>query len=165
MDESCSVLLALGLAVAPRFFLVLAWIFSARWPIVWQGDFLIPLLGIIFAPYTTIMYLLVWTPTASRARAGYGSSSASSSTYPRTPNPLPTVSRSPVTRVLDAADVMGLYMDRRSLSHIAFIHSSYRQIVPVHGVMMFEPLTTAAHWLRHLRWFPGLESADGRAQP
>ena len=41
-------LLALGLAVAPRFFLVLAWIFSARWPIVWQGEFLIPLLGIIF---------------------------------------------------------------------------------------------------------------------
>ena len=61
-------LLAFGLAVAPRFFLVLAWIFSARWPIVWQGEFLIPLLGIVFAPYTTIMYMLVWT---SRGMEGW----------------------------------------------------------------------------------------------
>jgi hypothetical protein len=56
-------LLAFGLAVAPRFFLILAWLFSSRWPIVWQGDFLVPLLGIIFLPYTTIMYMLVWTIT------------------------------------------------------------------------------------------------------
>jgi hypothetical protein len=56
-------LLAFGLAVAPRLFLILAWIFSERWPIVWRGDFLVPLLGIIFVPYTTIMYMLVWTPT------------------------------------------------------------------------------------------------------
>jgi len=55
-------LLAFGLAVAPRIFLVLAWIFSARWPFVWQGDWLVPLLGIIFLPYTTIMYMLVWAP-------------------------------------------------------------------------------------------------------
>ena len=55
-------LLAFGAAVAPRIFLVLAWLFSARWPLVWQGDFLVPLLGIIFLPYTTIMYMLVWRP-------------------------------------------------------------------------------------------------------
>ena len=54
-------LLAFGLAVAPRLFLILAWIFSDRWQDVWQGDFLIPLLGIILLPYTTIMYMLVWT--------------------------------------------------------------------------------------------------------
>ena len=54
--------LAFGLAVAPRVFLVLAWILSERWVRVWQGEFLIPLLGIIFLPYTTIMYMLVWTP-------------------------------------------------------------------------------------------------------
>ena len=56
-------LLAFGAAVAPRIFLVLAWIFSARWPLVWGGDFILPLLGIIFLPYTTIMYMLVWSPT------------------------------------------------------------------------------------------------------
>jgi hypothetical protein len=55
-------LLVFGLAVAPRVFLVLAWIFSERWPIVWSGDWLVPLLGIIFLPYTTIMYMLVWMP-------------------------------------------------------------------------------------------------------
>ena len=56
-------LLAFGLAVAPRAFLILAWLFSERWPIVWGGDFLLPLLGIVFVPYTTVMYMLVWSPT------------------------------------------------------------------------------------------------------
>lgn len=55
-------LLAFSAAVAPRLVLILAWIFSARWPVVWQGDFLMPLLGILLLPYTTIMYLLVWSP-------------------------------------------------------------------------------------------------------
>ena len=56
-------LIAFGLAVAPRFFLILAWLFSERWDIVWGGDFLVPLLGIIFLPFTTVMYMLVWTVT------------------------------------------------------------------------------------------------------
>jgi hypothetical protein len=54
-------LLAFTIALAPRAVLVLAWIFSDRWPVVWQGDWVVPLLGIIFLPYTTIMYMLVWT--------------------------------------------------------------------------------------------------------
>jgi hypothetical protein len=56
-------LLAFSAAVAPRLVLILAWIFSDRWPLVWQGDFILPLLGIIFLPYTTIMYLLTWSLT------------------------------------------------------------------------------------------------------
>lgn len=56
-------LLAFGLAVAPRAVLVLAWIFSERWTIVWGGDVLMPLLGIVFVPYTTVMYMLTWSPT------------------------------------------------------------------------------------------------------
>jgi hypothetical protein len=59
----CGCLLALGIGLAPRLFLILGWIFSERWDIVWQGDWLIPLLGIIFAPYTTVFYMLVWSPT------------------------------------------------------------------------------------------------------
>jgi hypothetical protein len=58
-------LLAFGAAVAPRVILVLAWIFSARWPLVWGGDFLVPLLGILLLPYTTIMYMLAWQPGVS----------------------------------------------------------------------------------------------------
>jgi hypothetical protein len=56
-------LLAFGFAFAPRLMLALAWLFSDRWPFVWGGDWIVPLLGIIFLPYTTVMYLLVWTPT------------------------------------------------------------------------------------------------------
>lgn len=58
----CGCLMAMGLAIAPRLFLILAWIFSERWDFVWQGQWLVPLLGIIFAPFTTVMYMLVWTP-------------------------------------------------------------------------------------------------------
>ncbi len=56
-------LLALGIAVAPRVMLIIAWIFSDRWPIVWGGDWIVPLLGIIFLPFTTVMYMLAWKPT------------------------------------------------------------------------------------------------------
>jgi len=56
-------LLALGFAVAPRAMLILAWIFSDRWANVWGTDWFVPLLGIIFLPYTTIMFMLVWRPT------------------------------------------------------------------------------------------------------
>jgi hypothetical protein len=55
-------LLALGIAVAPRLMLILAWLFSERWDIVWRGQWILPLLGIIFAPFTTVMYMLSWTP-------------------------------------------------------------------------------------------------------
>jgi hypothetical protein len=56
-------LLAFGIAVAPRVFLILAWIFSARWDLVWKNNWFVPLLGIIFLPFTTVMYMLVWSPT------------------------------------------------------------------------------------------------------
>ena len=54
-------LLAFAIAFAPRVMLILAWIFSDRWDRVWDG-WILPLLGIIFLPFTTIMYMLVWTP-------------------------------------------------------------------------------------------------------
>ena len=55
-------LLAFGASVAPRLILILSWIFGRRWDLVWQGNWIVPLLGIIALPYTTIMYLLVWSP-------------------------------------------------------------------------------------------------------
>jgi hypothetical protein len=58
-------LLAFSIALAPRAVLVLAWLFSERWPVVWQGDWIVPLLGIIFLPFTTIMYLLAWQPAVA----------------------------------------------------------------------------------------------------
>ncbi len=57
----CGCLIAMLAAFAPRLVLLFAWIFSVRWDIVWAGrSFIWPLLGFIFVPYTTIMYLLVW---------------------------------------------------------------------------------------------------------
>ncbi len=55
-------LLAFAMSVAPRLVLLLAWIFSDRWQVVWKGGWLMPLLGIVFLPYTTIMYMLVYSP-------------------------------------------------------------------------------------------------------
>ena len=56
-------LIAVVIAFAPRLMLILAWIFSDRWQIVWQNEWVMPLLGIIFLPFTTIMYMLTWTFT------------------------------------------------------------------------------------------------------
>ncbi len=58
----CACLLALGFATLPRLFLLIAWIGrSPRWTLVWGGSWIWPLLGIIFLPYTTIMYMLAWS--------------------------------------------------------------------------------------------------------
>jgi hypothetical protein len=54
-------LIAFGIAFMPRVMLILAWIFSDRWDIVFKGNWLLPLLGIIFVPFTTVMYILVWS--------------------------------------------------------------------------------------------------------
>jgi hypothetical protein len=55
-------LFLVGISIAPRVMLVLAWIFSDRWSFVWGSNVIVPLLGIAFLPFTTIMYMLVWTP-------------------------------------------------------------------------------------------------------
>jgi hypothetical protein len=55
-------LLAFGAAVAPRLILIFAWIFGRRWDLVWGDNWILPILGIIALPYTTIMYMLSWSP-------------------------------------------------------------------------------------------------------
>ncbi len=59
----CGCLLAMLASFAPRLVIILAWLFSDRWDLVW-GTWVWPLLGFIFLPYTTIMYVLVWSPVA-----------------------------------------------------------------------------------------------------
>jgi len=54
-------LIAFMVSIAPRLVLILAWIFGTRWDLVFS-TWIWPLLGIIFAPYTTVMVLLVWSP-------------------------------------------------------------------------------------------------------
>jgi hypothetical protein len=57
----CGCLLALGAAVAPRLVLIFMWIVGPRINAAFTS-WIWPLLGIIFLPYTTIMYVLVWSP-------------------------------------------------------------------------------------------------------
>jgi hypothetical protein len=55
----CGCLIAMLASFAPRLVIILAWLFSDRWDFVWD-TWIWPLLGFIFLPYTTIMYVLVW---------------------------------------------------------------------------------------------------------
>ena len=48
-------------ALGPRFAIIAMWLFGNRVDLAfdsWVG----PLLGLLFAPWTTLMYLLVWSP-------------------------------------------------------------------------------------------------------
>ena len=55
----CCLLLAL-FAFGPRLVLVLEWIFGHRIQVVFNHWWW-PLLGLIFLPWTTLMYTIVWT--------------------------------------------------------------------------------------------------------
>jgi len=54
-------LLFLMALFAPRLVLGLMWIFGERVDLAFD-TFLWPLLGLIFLPWTTIMYVLLWSP-------------------------------------------------------------------------------------------------------
>ena len=56
----CGCLLAMMAGVAPRLVLIIMWIFGNRISLALSP--IITILGIIFLPYTTIMYVLVWGP-------------------------------------------------------------------------------------------------------
>ena len=47
--------------VGPRFALAIWWIFGSK-PELAFSSFIWPLLGLIFAPWTTLAYLLAWQP-------------------------------------------------------------------------------------------------------
>ena len=59
----CGCLLAIAAAFAPRAVLLFMWLVGPRVNAAFD-TWIWPLLGLIFLPYTTIMYVLVWTPVA-----------------------------------------------------------------------------------------------------
>jgi hypothetical protein len=63
-------LLALLMLFAPRVALTLVWIFSNLVDRAFSG-FVIPLLGLLFLPYTTLFYVLAWAPGGGGVR-GWG---------------------------------------------------------------------------------------------
>jgi hypothetical protein len=56
----CCILLAL-FAFGPRLVLALEWIFGHKIQHIWAGHWWWPLLGLIFLPWTTLMYTIVWS--------------------------------------------------------------------------------------------------------
>ena len=52
--------LLLFAALGPRFAIIAMWLFGNRVDVAF-GSWLWPLLGLLFAPWTTLMYLLTWS--------------------------------------------------------------------------------------------------------
>ena len=63
-------LVVLVAVFAPRFALALVWIFSNLVDRAFSG-FVVPLIGLIFLPYTTLFYVLAWTPVAGVSGWGW----------------------------------------------------------------------------------------------
>ena len=53
--------LLLFAALGPRFAVLAIWLFGDRVELAFDG-WLLPLLGLLFLPWTTLMYLIVWSP-------------------------------------------------------------------------------------------------------
>jgi hypothetical protein len=51
----------LFLALGPRFAIIAMWLFGDRVELAFDSA-VWPLLGLLFVPWTTFMYLLAWTP-------------------------------------------------------------------------------------------------------
>jgi hypothetical protein len=64
-------LFALLAATFPRIALAIVWIFTDWITVVFQGNWLWPLLGLIFLPFTTLMYVLVSIPTGEITFGGW----------------------------------------------------------------------------------------------
>jgi hypothetical protein len=58
------------ITLGPRLVLLFVWIFSDRISTVFEG-FLIPLLGFLFLPFTTLAYLLVWNAQSDVSGAAW----------------------------------------------------------------------------------------------
>ena len=54
----------------PRFALVLTWIFT-RVDIAFEGEWLLPLAGLVFLPYTTLFYVFAYAPLGGVSGFGW----------------------------------------------------------------------------------------------
>ena len=67
----CGCLLVMLGSAFPRIALVITWIFTRRVDIAFDGDFLLPLAGLIFLPYTTFFYVIAYAPIAGVSAFGW----------------------------------------------------------------------------------------------
>lgn len=55
-------ILSILLLVGPRAAFIVTWLFTDRVGRAFEGQFLLPLLGMIFLPFTSLFYVLTWQP-------------------------------------------------------------------------------------------------------
>ena len=67
----CGCLVVLLGSAFPRIALVLTWIFTSRVDIAFKGGVLLPLVGLIFLPYTTFFYVIAYAPFAGVSAFGW----------------------------------------------------------------------------------------------
>ncbi len=64
------VILALLLALSPRFILFFMWLFQSSRLDAFNG-FWLPFIGFLFLPFTTLMYMLVWSASNGVSFVGW----------------------------------------------------------------------------------------------
>lgn len=62
MPAMCCFVLVLGF-LGPRFAFLYAWLFTDRVTSAFDGNWFIPLLAILFLPWTGLAYIAAWAPT------------------------------------------------------------------------------------------------------
>jgi hypothetical protein len=55
----------LGVAFWPRLWIILFWIFDRQIDEAYDGGFIVPFLGLMFMPWTTLMYAWMWSINSS----------------------------------------------------------------------------------------------------
>ncbi len=58
----CGCLVVLLGSAFPRIALIITWLFTDRVDIAFQNNWALPLLGLLFLPYTTFFYVLAYAP-------------------------------------------------------------------------------------------------------
>lgn len=57
----CCFVLVLGF-LGPRFAFLWVWLATARVELAFSGNFWLPLLGLLFLPWTALVYVFAWAP-------------------------------------------------------------------------------------------------------
>ncbi len=66
----CCFVLVLGF-LGPRLAFLWVWLFSSRVTDAFSGNFWLPLLGLIFLPWTALAYVAAWAPTGGVSGIGW----------------------------------------------------------------------------------------------
>ncbi|MFQ5966326.1 MAG: hypothetical protein ACE5MI_01800 [Acidimicrobiia bacterium] len=66
----CGCLVALVALFSPRLAIVIIWIFTERVDRAFDG-FLLPLLGLVFLPWTTLFYVVAYAPVVGVSGIGW----------------------------------------------------------------------------------------------